>query len=89
MPESSSCGGGSGVDVVADLESHLRIGAVVGDHAVAVVFEESALVHHRQRSTSVTECHPLPGANIMDHLTFCINVGTEMAHDILIDTETW
>ncbi len=38
-------------------------------------------------STSVTECHPLPGANIMDHLTFCINVGTEMAHDILIDTE--
>ena len=37
-------------------------------------------------STSVTECHPLPGANIMDHLTFCINVGTEMAHKILIDT---
>ena len=38
-------------------------------------------------STSVTECHPLPGANIMDHLTFCINVGTEVAHKILIDTE--
>lgn len=37
-------------------------------------------------STSVTECHPLPGANIMDHLTFCINVGTEMAHKILMDT---
>ena len=37
-------------------------------------------------STSVTECHPLPGANIMDHLTFCINVGTETAHKILIDT---
>ena len=37
-------------------------------------------------STSVTECHPLPGANIMDHLTFCINVGTDVAHKILIDT---
>ena len=37
-------------------------------------------------STSVTECHPLPGANIMDHLTFCINVGTDIAHKILIDT---
>lgn len=37
-------------------------------------------------STSVTECHPLPGANIMDHLTFCINVGTDIAHDIVMDT---
>jgi Uncharacterized metal-binding protein len=37
-------------------------------------------------STSVTECHPLPGANIMDHLTFCINVGTELAHNIVMDT---
>lgn len=38
-------------------------------------------------STSVTECHPLPGANVMDHLTFCINFGTDVAHKILIDTE--
>ncbi len=38
-------------------------------------------------STSVTECHPLPGANIMDHLTFCINHGTDVAHKILMDTE--
>ncbi|MDR2846395.1 MAG: methylamine methyltransferase corrinoid protein reductive activase [Candidatus Methanoplasma sp.] len=37
-------------------------------------------------STSVTECHPLPGANIMDHLTFCINVGTDVAHNIVMDT---
>lgn len=37
-------------------------------------------------STVVTECHPLPGANIMDHLTFCINAGTDVAHKILIDT---
>jgi len=37
-------------------------------------------------STSVTECHPLPGANVMDHLTFCINVGNEIAHKIVMDT---
>ncbi|MDR3075051.1 MAG: methylamine methyltransferase corrinoid protein reductive activase [Candidatus Methanoplasma sp.] len=37
-------------------------------------------------STSITECHPLPGANIMDHLTFCINVGTDTAHRIVMDT---
>ena len=37
-------------------------------------------------STAVTECHPLPGANIMDHLTFCINAGTDVAHKILMDT---
>jgi methylamine methyltransferase corrinoid protein reductive activase len=37
-------------------------------------------------STSITECHPLPGANIMDHLTFCINVGTDIAHKIVMDT---
>lgn len=38
-------------------------------------------------STVVTECHPLPGANVMDHLTFCINVGNDIAHRILMDTE--
>lgn len=37
-------------------------------------------------STAMTSCHPMPGANIMDHLTFCINVGNELAHNILMDT---
>ena len=37
-------------------------------------------------STVVTDCHPLPGANVMDHLTFCINVGNDIAHRILMDT---
>ena len=37
-------------------------------------------------STTVTDCHPLPGANVMDHLTFCINVGNDIAHRILMDT---
>lgn len=37
-------------------------------------------------STSITECHPLPGANIMDHLTFSIRVGLDVAHGVAIDT---
>ncbi|MBR2255668.1 MAG: methylamine methyltransferase corrinoid protein reductive activase [Candidatus Methanomethylophilaceae archaeon] len=44
------------------------------------------LSNGRILSTCVTECHPLPGANIMDHLTFCINAGSDTAHRILIDT---
>ena len=35
-------------------------------------------------STAITESHPLPGANIMDHLTFCIKLGKDLAHDILM-----
>ena len=45
-----------------------------GSRAHAVDLKDGRIL-----STAVTECHPLPGANIMDHLTFCINVGTEMA----------
>ncbi|MDR0777831.1 MAG: methylamine methyltransferase corrinoid protein reductive activase [Methanomassiliicoccaceae archaeon] len=37
-------------------------------------------------STAMTESHPLPGANIMDHLTFCIRLGREIAHSILMGT---
>ncbi|MCL2786034.1 MAG: methylamine methyltransferase corrinoid protein reductive activase [Methanomassiliicoccaceae archaeon] len=37
-------------------------------------------------STAITESHPLPGANIMDHLTFCIKMGKDLAHQILIST---
>ena len=43
-----SRGGGSGVDVVADLQRHLGVGPVVGDHAVPLIVEEAALVHHGQ-----------------------------------------
>ena len=35
-------------------------------------------------STAMTESHPLPGANVVDHLTFCIRVGKDLAHDILM-----
>jgi methylamine methyltransferase corrinoid protein reductive activase len=33
---------------------------------------------------AITTRHPLPGANVMDHLHFAIEAGTKMAHRILI-----
>ena len=37
-------------------------------------------------STAITMRHPVPGANVMDHLTFCIEVDQNFAHKLLIDT---
>ena len=37
-------------------------------------------------STAITLRHPLPGANVVDHLHFAIKVGRDTAHDILIDS---
>ncbi|MBI0583337.1 MAG: methylamine methyltransferase corrinoid protein reductive activase [Methanomassiliicoccus sp.] len=37
-------------------------------------------------STAITMRHPVPGANVMDHLTFCIEVDRTLAHKLLIDT---
>lgn len=36
-------------------------------------------------STSITLRHPLPGANVVDHLHFAIEVGIETAHKLLIE----
>lgn len=36
--------------------------------------------------TAITVRHPIPGSNVMDHLTFCIEVGTDIAHRLLVDT---
>ena len=35
-------------------------------------------------STAVTTRHPLPGANVMDHLHFAVEQGLDRAHDIVI-----
>lgn len=35
-------------------------------------------------STAVTTRHPLPGANVIDHLHFAIEVGLNYAHDVVI-----
>jgi methylamine methyltransferase corrinoid protein reductive activase len=37
-------------------------------------------------STAMTVRHPVPGANVMDHLTFCINVDQDLAAELMIDT---
>ncbi len=36
-------------------------------------------------STAITLRHPLPGANVVDHLHFAITVGRETAHNLLIE----
>jgi methylamine methyltransferase corrinoid protein reductive activase len=35
-------------------------------------------------STAVTTRHPLPGANVIDHLHFALEVGREWAHEVVI-----
>lgn len=35
-------------------------------------------------STAMTSRNPLPGANVMDHLTFCIRYGSGLAHRIVM-----
>ncbi|OPY31698.1 MAG: ferredoxin [Methanomassiliicoccales archaeon PtaU1.Bin124] len=42
--------------------------------------------HGKILSTSITMRHPLPGANIMDHLHFWIENGNEVGHRIIIET---
>ena len=37
-------------------------------------------------STAITVRHPMPGANVMDHLTFCINVDQNLGHRLMVDT---
>lgn len=36
-------------------------------------------------STAITLRHPLPGANVMDHLHFAVEAGRELAHSLIID----
>jgi len=42
--------------------------------------------HGKIISTSITMRHPLPGANVMDHLHFWIENGAEVGHRIIRDT---
>lgn len=36
-------------------------------------------------STAITLRHPLPGANVIDHLHFAIDIGQNQAHNLLIN----
>lgn len=44
------------------------------------------LTTNKTISTAITLRHPLPGANVIDHLHFALKIGRETAHDILIKT---
>ncbi|MDA0525058.1 methylamine methyltransferase corrinoid protein reductive activase [Methanococcoides alaskense] len=36
--------------------------------------------------TAITMKHPLPGGNVMDHLDFAIQIGEDVANEIMLDT---
>ena len=36
-------------------------------------------------STAITTRHPMPGANVIDHLHFALEVGVETAHDVAVN----
>ena len=42
--------------------------------------------HGKIISTAITMRHPLPGANVMDHLHFWIENGAEVGHEIIKET---
>lgn len=43
------------------------------------------LTNKKTISTAITLRHPLPGANVVDHLHFALEVGNDEAHKLLID----
>lgn len=51
-----------------------------GIRAQALNVEDNSTI-----GTTVTLRHPIPGANVMDHLHFAVNVGREEAHQLLIE----
>jgi methylamine methyltransferase corrinoid protein reductive activase len=51
-----------------------------GLRAQAINLEDNSTI-----STTVTLRHPIPGANVMDHLHFAVNVGLEPAHQLIIE----
>ena len=52
-----------------------------GIRAQAIALDTSKII-----STAITLRHPLPGANVVDHLHFAIEVGNDTAHKLLVDT---
>ncbi|UTB32945.1 MAG: methylamine methyltransferase corrinoid protein reductive activase [Methanobacterium sp. ERen5] len=52
-----------------------------GIRAQAINLEDFKVI-----STAITLRHPLPGANVVDHLHFAIEVGRDTAHRLLIKT---
>ena len=51
-----------------------------GVRAQAIDLEDNSTI-----STTVTLRHPIPGANVMDHLHFAVNVGRQQAHQLIME----
>lgn len=66
------------------MAEHYAIAIDIGTSGIRA--QSYNLTTHKTISTAITLRHPLPGANVVDHLHFALNIGRETAHNILITT---
>lgn len=66
------------------MAEHYAIAIDIGTSGIRA--QSYNLTTHKTISTAITLRHPLPGANVVDHLHFALNIGHETAHNILITT---
>ena len=66
------------------MAEHYAIAIDIGTSGIRA--QSYNLTTHKTISTAITLRHPLPGANVVDHLHFALNIGLETAHNILITT---
>ena len=66
------------------MAEHYAIAIDIGTSGIRA--QNYNLTTHKTISTAITLRHPLPGANVVDHLHFALNIGRETAHNILITT---
>ena len=66
------------------MAEHYAIAIDIG--TIGIRAQSYNLTTHKTISTAITLRHPLPGANVVDHLHFALNIGRETAHNILITT---
>ncbi len=62
-----------------------RLGIAVDIGTSGIRSQAIDLGNNQVISTSITLRHPLPGANVVDHLHFAIEVGRKTAHELLIE----
>ena len=66
------------------MAEHYAIAIDIGTSGIRA--QSYNLTTHKTISTAITLRHPLPGANVVDHLHFALNIGRETAPNILITT---
>jgi len=72
--------------VVPDLEWYVMSYGIAIDIGTSGIRAQAIdLTSRKIISTAITLRHPLPGANVMDHLHFVIETSMDLAHSLVID----